>query len=564
MITTCSQLKDMYLALSGFFTQHRSNFGDKRKKSNVTSKADNIVILTATFSLLSFVVAGMLMQRLAYSIELYKLVGFFGAAALIGGLTLIIAWITFSVGRACMKDQSAVVGGAVGLLFIAICVGYAPSQYFHDTNLTVSDLQYWESGLVMFITFLALSVMIKGRHYEIENTIRLIFGEEDSSEQLFASSPKDLIFQTPLYLKFVRRNNAKIIVLARSNQDDLFHIVDVNDDRTNITINDHNIRAWNLTSLERKIAGDINPVQDKAGYFSLSGTIRTLSTTALYNREKAAEKISLLAIVLAEEYLFTNEKLKSLLVSAIERSFNKNIAPMSEKIDSLIFDLGRLEALVATGEQGNLRHDDVVSTGSVSIYETIQAGAVANSIRDYDQRKESTNSYFKFLEEIGAKYNIVIDDINKWSSNFNDWWIEEILFDMRNHDIRSNNGASKIKKADPEDLLSEAESIIRVIGLRLDEVKVDMRGRAAEIAEKIKTVEQNITSLISASKEDKKVGLQTKDKEDHEMKVTLIDALGKNPTTRASDIVNLSKAVLELKSVPEQKSVPRIYKDEPT
>lgn len=474
---------------------------------------------------------------LSSAISLSRLIGDVFAHVVIIVLTLLTAWTLYSIGRASLKDREAIWGGFLGVLSAAVSSAYSrpynivyatPKEYISLNG--ISDLQYWDAGITVILLLVAISVVLPSRHYQIANTIRLHMGSAAEDEPpTFKSSPSDTLFLIPLFLKIVAHNNAKLIVLARTTKNRSYKIVDFQDDRSTITLNDHDIRIWNLTSLEKKVAGKFLSIQDTHGYFVLKGSINTLSTTELYGSAGERE-ISVRAMTVAEQYLFLNKDLKFHLISAIQRSLNFRAAPLYDEIQILKDRIRKLETAVDVGDTVDARSGKPSTTSSRAA-EPMRAVAFRDALDRHERRIAATALNREELGSIEAAYTKIVRSVGTWSTSFNDWWLAEVLADMK----RGTN---------IESLLEEVEKLFGTIGLRLADVRVEMMSDAANLVNLLKDIEQKSARLLQKDEARRTDIIDRKDQKEDERLDEVVKAALSNPTTRGDAVVELAKTVL--------------------
>lgn len=506
-----------------------------REGIDIPEKNEGSVGLLWIFSglIFCFAVSWFLQAQILQSVNLTKLTDKLTSSAIVSALSIATGWVLFSISRACTKDVVAIWGAAAGVLITLIGAAYAPD--YHAIFLSVGglphdripDIHYWETGYIAIMIMLGISVMIEGRLYVISNTIRLHIGD-DRAEPLFKSSPKDTAVLVPVYLRIVSENNAKIIVLARHNREQMYHIVNMEDDRTTLTVHDHDIRAWNITSLERRICGAFKPIADNSGYFLISGSIHTISTTEIY-KSKKDRTISVSALNIMEQYLFTNENVKQMLLSAVVHSLNKHTAPLSQNIIDIKKRLGHLINLV---EIGHVKKDEQDKIAHISQPGVFRGRTHQETHSHYETRIEATTHFQDEISEIEKEFDAIVKQIGLWSSQFDKWWADEILEEM------------KINQIGDHGLLSEATEIVSSLGLRLNGVSVTMSDTASSIKQMIQSTADKINSQLSEAKEKRMANIEKKDDSTEAILHTAVQALVQHPTTSVEQVSKILHSIL--------------------
>ena len=406
-----------------------------------------------------------------------------------------VAWLSTTLIFRSRIDRSVAIGlaGAAAILILAsVAGGGGSSDADAQAGTSIGAVESaWFSLVELFMiwTVLVSFWMVMVSNHFHRHVYKLVGTGVEKAPLVLQSSPFGRIDRTPRFLLF-QLGEAKVIALTRLHDAEAYEVVNTMDEHLILPIHDRSIKLWNINALEARIPRRIQCL-DPHGYFQLNVTLGTLTAASLSNARRAV--IGKHAVDFATENVFTNKDLSGILTLAAGNAFAAYTQNQVEELEDIsrVLDGAPARATVPFTDN-HLQSEDQLNSAVARI------AALQSAISSYMSRLDQARSRFvatrNRLTNWHNPVNTAAQDLNPGVPNIalEDIWYQQILRQFQ----RNSQAVSEFAGAHGETWHRETQNVFAVLGLRFNEVSVQLGDRALKIDEKIKQTRSSMDELL--------------------------------------------------------------------
>lgn len=398
-----------------------------------------------------------------------------GTLAAMLALAVLLALVISTLTLVCVADLQVLLGASAGLVAAGVAAAYGGGGGRFAGAL--NDLAYWETGMLA-VTGIGMLIFMWGSR-STKNVLVLNLPDGVSAPLYREYSPFSAHIIRPASL-MCQVHGTKLLAFSRADKAPSYDLIDTRNEQLATSLHDRSIKFLNISALANQVRTAFD-ITDSGGYFALRGSVGLLATTVSF-KQAGAQTFDRAALEVIADVLFTNEDLRGLLSRPVTRALEKYVGPMRDAIADIRATIKQLPEAMSLGGSGT-DYTTALRTAIDKERSNQRVDGLQSASLKRDGRQRLGSAFLQVIDEQLKRFNDIRSSLERSAGSLQDVWVAEILEELRvlaqSHD------------QDPA-TLREVGRLLNVLGLRLNDLRLELIGPAAQCQEELSSLRGEI------------------------------------------------------------------------